>query len=283
MRHGQTIDLTYDGDISETINFWRDKEHLHNNWDAARQLCQALETVKGPPTPAQNRSNAWIWEGADHELILAFLRSYTEHEASQRVKTSLLADYIVAEVAAERLKTWTVLLASGEGPPPDESLTTRSLQLVQRSWHGTQSGEVDQLQSANHYRIRRLLNPVDEAGDLTEQEYREALDVTLRDWEANPWSRSDPSVKRKKPEIPSGPGIREARPAQRGLLLLYPLDGSDDADHPKVEQEAVKIPVIGFGVSFPKVRAGTASKVQYRVNNVYYKQEVLGLPQDLDW
>ena len=279
MRHGQTIDLTYDGDVSETINFWRDKRRLQGNHDAAQKLCSALQAEKGAPKTARNRSTASMWEGVDPQLVLSFLRAYREHDASKRVKTSLLADYIEAETAAKRLGTWSVAVASGDGSP-DETLIPSGINLVERSWHETASGDKEQLKVQNHYRIRRLLNPVDEAADLSSTEYDAALAATIQEWKENPRSRSDPSVERKRPEAPSGPAIRDIRSADRGLLIIYPLDGSEDQ---KVEVDARATPVIGFGISFPKVAGDAASKVQYKVNNVYYKQEVLSPSQDLDW
>jgi hypothetical protein len=279
MRHGRTIDLTYDGDISETINFWRDGQHLSDNWDATRGLVQALESAHGPAIQARNRSTAWMWNDADPELILSFLKAYTEHEASKRVKTSLLADYIQRESSANRLRTWTVAIATGDGRQ-EENLSSHPFKLVKRSWHENTSGDIEELKRQNHYRIRRLLNPPDEAADLSESEFQEACEATIKEWEINPWSRSDPPVRRKRPSIPSGPSIRAARPAERGLLLLYPLDG---AEFGKVDSGAGTIPVVGFGISFPKVRGDIASKVRYTVNNVYYRQEVLGMTQDPDW
>lgn len=272
MRHGQEIDLTYDGAISETINFWRDQDHLNRNQAAATDLLKAVEAQ------GKRQGRETIWNGIPPDSILTFLRGYTEHNASKRVKTALLADYIEAEVRSDRLTSWTVLLASGAGR--EEEVGPHRIQLVERSWHETTTGGKEELKAQNHYRIRRLLSPADEHVDLSEDEKKEALKATIKDWERDPTDRSDPSRKRKRPELPSGIRIREARPAERGLLLIYPLDGSEDE---KVEADAEDIPVIGFGISFPFVKGAVPSKVRYTVSNLYYKQEVLDLSADPKW
>lgn len=263
MRHGQEIDLTYDGSISETINFWRDRDHLARNWAAATDLLEAAEG-QGKLHPARR-----AWKSIAADPILAFLRAYTEHDASKRVKTGLLADYIEAEVRNERLTSWTVLLASGDGR--EEEVGSQRIQLVKRSWHEPTAGGKEDLKAQNHYRIRRLVNPPDEFVDLREDQISSALQETVEDWERDPTDRSDPSRKRPRPDIPSGIRIREARPAEHGLLLIYPLDGADDE---KVESDATDIPVIGFGISFPFVQGTVASRVRYTVSNLYYQQEV---------
>ena len=85
-------------------------------------------------------------------------------------------------------------------------------------------------------------------------------------WQEDPKGRD-------KPTRPSGPAIREVRPATKGLLLLYALRGS--GDHGKVEADAMDVPVLGFGISFPTGDVATASKVRFVVNNVY-QQELFG-------
>lgn len=279
MRHGTTVDLTYDGAISETINFWRDRDRLERNWEAGRRLIATVEGTHGERSAARNQSTAKMWEGVEPEVIVSFLRSYGEHEASKRVKTSLLADYIEAEVLNQRLTTWTVLVASGDGD--EKEIGSERAKLVKRRWHLGASGKREDLQAQNHYRIRRLLNPPDEGADLTADEYDEAMRRTLADWKKDPSDRSDPTKERKEPEYPSGMRIRDLRSATQGLLLLYPLDGSEEEEE-KVETAARNIPVLGFGISFPFVKEGVASRVKYTVNNVYFQQEVVGTPRDID-
>jgi hypothetical protein len=58
--------------------------------------------------------------------------------------------------------------------------------------------------------------------------------------------------------------------------MLYPLDPADRdkiVGSNKVEGDARANPVLGFAISFPYVHPDKASKVQYVVGNIYYKQE----------
>jgi hypothetical protein len=113
------------------------------------------------------------------------------------------------------------------------------------------------------YIIRRLLAPRDEAIDLNEEEYAEALALTRAAWQADPGR----SRRKTPPDVPSGPSIRTVRGQrypERALLLLYPLD-------PQPAGIEFDDPVMGFGVSFPLTKV--SAPVTYTVNNVYWEQE----------
>jgi hypothetical protein len=281
MRHGTTIDVTFSGDVSETINFWRTRGKLEKNWKAGQHLIEEIERIgikarRAGDSDDPASGGAWLWQDVSDGPVVEFLTAYQEHEASKKVKTKLLADYIRKEVQQERLTNWTILVASGQSEKT-EKVGSVNVRLVERSWHLTTGREPDAaterdgLKRQNHYRIRRLVSPADEARDLSAAEIQRALDATIREWREEPKDR-------KEPKRPSGPQIRKVRPPTQGLLLLYPLDGRDDE---KVEANAVGIPVLGFAISFPTVDPEKASKVQYVVNNVYYTQE-FGSPNDDD-
>lgn len=276
MRHGTTIDVTFAGDISETINFWRTREKLEPNWKAAVKLVEVIERSGSSPDPVAGNGSlvgSWMWKQVKAGPIVDFLTTYEEHEASKKVKTRLLADYIRKEVQKDRLTEWTVLVASGDSQE-EEQLGSARFKLVARSWHltaGNESakGELQMLQQENHYRIRRLVNPFDELRDLTDAERARARELTRLYWETEEKSG-------KIPDRPGGRQIRQARSPSRGLLILYPLDPErkdDSSFGGKVEPDAMDIPVLGFAISFPTVDAQHVSKVRYVVNNVYHTQE----------
>ncbi len=279
MRSGTIIDLSFQGDICETINFWRQPRMLLDNWNAARNLIAAAEAggAHCAPgslrTPMQAGIGSWHWTNVPASIVLGFLSEYREHPASKKVKTKLLEDYIRTEVSAERLATWTLFVASGSSPRT-ESLGGSRFRLIDRSWHARTETEKQELRDAGHYRIKRLVNPPDEGADLDQRAWDRAFKHTIAAWEGDP----DPAgTKGSRPSRPSGTAIREARPPNKGLLILYPLDGSIDS---KVESEAAEIPVIGFAISFPAVDADKATTVKYVVNNVYWSQE-LGQPNEV--
>ena len=278
MRSGQEFDITFAGDISETINFWRDEAHLAANWSAARQLVAEIERHGAKPsTPGGRGSRSALWREVKAVEVLNFLALYQEHPASRRVKTRLLADYITAENARGFLREWTVLLASGQHKSTC-TLGSATVSRVERAWHLSSSAsdgdsrirELREYQQENHFRVRRLVSPSDESVDLTGPELERARRLTIEAWEADPDRRGEA------PTVASGVFIREARSAERGLLMLYPLDGGGLQGEEKAEP-AVSVPILGFAISFPAGDRATASRVRYVVNNVYLEQELLGL------
>lgn len=279
MRSGHEIDVTFSGDISETVNFRRDRSTLQNNLAAAEALLNVAWDQHGAPATVSDKSSGLIWSATQGapvkgEHMIAFLRQYSEHPVSKRVKTKLLADYIEAEMAEGRLTDWSILVGSGEAAPKDLG-PLKGVSLVQRAWHLTSTADRESLQEQNHYRIRRLLSPTDEFADLTPSERDMALRLSIEAWEENPYSRSRPGERRARPARPAGAPIREVRPESRGLLMIYPLDPGDESEG-KVEVDALHLPVIGFGISFPTVGEDRASRVRYTVSNMYYLEEVLG-------
>jgi hypothetical protein len=226
---------------------------------------------------------AWIWEDVSEQVVIDFLTSYKEHDASRKVKTKLLADYIRAEAEQGRLTTWSVMLANGSGSPG--ILGSARFRHVERSWYLTggddesRTTEKESLKQQNQYRIRRLVNPTDEVQDLDEEEYARAMQETRDEWKRDPRGRDEP-------DCPAGPQIRQERPSTRGLLILYPLDPGGDGikGSDKVDPAAADLPVLGFAISFPRVDSAMASRVRYVVNNVYYKQEFgSSRVDDEDW
>ncbi|MCB9789039.1 MAG: Z1 domain-containing protein [Deltaproteobacteria bacterium] len=280
MRSGTTLDLTFAGDMSETINFWRSRPRLAKNWAAASALIERAEasgakpiagTVRKPVDAAESHVGQWVWRGVPTDAVLGFLTDYREHDASKRVKTSLLADYIQRESVQGRLTEWTIFLASGKSER-ERALGSARIRLATRGWKGS-AEDRSRLRAEGHYRIGRLLDPEDEGADFTSRRWEQALMKTQKLWDGSKEERGTASR-------PDGPVIRSLRDPTRGLLLLYLLDWGSD-EEAKVEPDAREIPIVGFGISFPQVDAAHATKVRYVVNNVYWQQE-LGFSDDLD-
>lgn len=281
MRNGQPIDISFQGDISETIDFWRDRDSLESNWTAATQLIHLIET-RGRSRDDSTYDRKVLWRDISPEAVLDFLAAYREHEASRKVRTRLLADYIRAENSRRRLRNWTVALVGGAAGHSIEFPEGR-IDLVERRWHldrdpARRRNQKAELMAENHFRIRRLVSPSDEELDLSPQLQEQALRLTRQDWTLNGCEGNEPARA-------SGPRIRDVRDPDQGLLILYPVNGEDShwADDleklektEKVESTATGIPVLGFAISFPTVDLASASKVRYIVNNVYFEQEVVG-------
>jgi hypothetical protein len=282
MRHGQTIDITFQGDISETINFWRSEPKLKKNWEAATNLFAAI-SKEGKKSKNDNR----LWIDVSAALVLRFLADYNEHPASKKVKTALLADYIRMENKQDRLTTWSVLIATGSSKETRDVLGEK-VALVHRGWHlvGKRETHKNELIAQGQYRIRRIVSPADEGADLDEARYAAAMTATKEDWTSS-------GREGKQPKRPSGFQIRRHRFPSHGLLIIYLLDPHDgkelDEDDEvgrtnKVEEDAREQPIVGFAISFPQFESEKASKVRYTVGNIYYKNELLdaGYEGDLE-
>jgi hypothetical protein len=132
------------------------------------------------------------------------------------------------------------------------------------------------MEISDRYSIGRLLSPRDEAIDLDDTAWREALERTQRAWKPDPARQKD-GIKPNPPEMPNGPAIRFIRgrggdgvaPApERGLLLLYPLDPQQAGVDVFGERTS---PVMAFGVSFPSSLSDV--KVEYAVDHLTWTQE----------
>jgi hypothetical protein len=246
MRSGTTLSLSYAGDISETIIFDNKKGHL-NNLGVVTTLLNSL----GDPEIGGGRSGGYFWRNIEAERVLEFLGQYETHPEARRADTRLLSRYIRRQNDQNELISWSVLLASS-GLSSANDLTEyfggRSVGAIQREYFGE---KID-----GRYTIRRLVSPSDEIRDLGDDERRLALERTVENWSVS--KRKDKSPE--PPTAASGRGIRFARPKEKGLLLLYPLDG-------KTAGTPDSTPVVGMAISFPS--SDTAQAIEYTVNNVF--------------
>jgi hypothetical protein len=262
MRHGMDMELSYAGSVSETTVFDTSESVLRQNLDAAGRLMAALgppDRGVGSPSSLPVRQErpggaAHVWEGArlwsgrSAGEVLAFLGAVSTHPDAPRANSALLREYIARQNAVGELTEWTIALLSGDGDP-HQAGPFQGINAIKR---GPRSAD-EQNRDRSRYVIRRLLAPRDEGIDLDADAWAAALARTAQ----------EPSGGSQQPTTPSGPSLRDQRPATRGLLLLYPLD-------PKAAR--VTLPPVGFGISFPGSR--TARRITYRVNNTYWQQEI---------
>jgi hypothetical protein len=245
LRHGTTVSLSYAGDISETVVFHKDREVLDANIRAVSLFIHEL----GGQKKATRKQGNYIWGGVSAQSVVALLDAFRTHPDSRKMRTGLLASYIKAQISRDELVEWTIALVSkdAEQGDPEERflLDDCKVRLIVRRPSA----------SAENYSIGRLVSPRDEAIDLDNAQFEEALART-------PTASSESNGETSKKKVPSGPAIRETRDKKRGLLLIYPLS-------PKAA--GTELPPIGLALSFPGSK--TAKPIQYTVNNVYWKQE----------
>lgn len=263
MRTARDLELSFSGGLSETVNFHREPEILQHNLEAARRLVSSLGTSETNPRRRRNGAeHAWkghLWGGVSADEVLSFLEGYRSHPEARKANSLLLAQFIRSLVPRGELTRWTVaLIGGGEGGtvPLRDGIC---IKMLNRAAHG---------QHLDRYSIRRLMSPRDEAIDLDETAWMEALAEMRRAFRADPGRNGA----REEPDAPNGPAIRKIRPRERGVLFLYVIDpalAGPDAGLPDGTP-----PVIGFAVSFPA--SDTGVRVRYSVNNIYWEQEYGG-------
>ena len=142
--------------------------------------------------------------------IVTFLRRYHVHEDIVVFRPDVLADWIIDRVSAGELVDWSVFVASPGDAARRTMLGDQPIGLVQRSRISSES-------------IGILTDPAHEGVDL----------------------ESGPDAYKRESGAYDAEAMRAARPANQGLLIIYPLDskhlGMDDPDA-----------VIALALSLPK-------------------------------
>ena len=262
MRTAKDLELSFSGQLLETVTFYREPSILQGNLDAAGRL---LLSLGAPQSNPRRRGNVWegshLWEGVPATDIITFLDGYRSHPEAHKVNSALLAEFIRSLASENELTRWTVALigaSRGEGRtyPLSGGIAVR---MLMRSAHG---------RHPDRYSIGRLMSPRDEAIDLNEAAWIEALDKTLEAFHADP-GRSN---SREEPTVPSGRAIRDVRPKDRGVMFLYVLDPTLAGPGSGLSEQSP--PVLGFALSFPASSSGI--RVRYKVNNILWGQEYGG-------
>lgn len=245
LRNGTTVNLSYQGSLSETIVFSNDSEILKSNLRALEVFIQDMGGARSAKPAGGGRIN-YSWSNIPGTRIADFLEAFRTHPASRKARTPLLAKYVRAQLSQGELTKWVVAVVFKERGVNFAIGDIRG-GLISRGLFPKKPQHLDR------YTIRQLHSPPDELIDLTADELSNALMLHL------PQPEDGVSAKA---QDPTGPAARLIRPKERGLLLIYPLDL---AGAPK------GVPPLGLVLSFPG--SNTAKTIEYVVNNVYWDQE----------
>ncbi len=270
MRSARNLQLSFSGEVLETVAFHHTPEILKRNLDTTNKLIATMG-VPSETDPKRGRygsDHEWtgfLWNEVPADAIADFFASYTTHPKARKVNSTLLADFVRAMETNGELTSWTVaLLGGGTG---GSHVFHGGLKIGAMSRRKRDEGVKDR------YSIGRLLSPRDEAIDLGKDAWKAAMDMTLRGWKPDPARQKD-GGEPVSPNLPNGPSIRRirgegakdvAKAPERGLLLLYPLDPTEAG------LSDPSLPVIAFGASFPTSTSKT--KVVYAVDHLLWENE----------
>ena len=276
MRTARDLQLSFSGEILETVALHSSVDIISRNLDATLRLLQTCGSPHESPLITRKRggyNKNWeghLWNDVNSEAIADFFDAYVTHPAARKVNSPLIRDFIRSMANIGQLTSWTIFLAGGgSGGPFEFSNGLKIDHMIKRK------ADIDR---SDRYAIGRPVSPPDEAIDLDGPSWDAAMALTLKKWNPDP-ARVVDGKRPAEPTLPSGLAIRQIRGKgdlgkgirpcpERGLLILYPLD--------PVESEfslgfnGWEKPIIAFGVSFPVSDAGI--KVKYAVDHLTQAQ-----------
>jgi hypothetical protein len=264
MRNARAMQLTYSGDLLQTIVFPNRKDDITANFTATDRFIGALGPSKDLNhqhfVPDGQKWNGHLWRNVPALSVISFLRDYRTHPASFRIMSPLIADFIEEMNKDRELTNWTVALIGKDSGPDDKHRTVGgfSVNMLQRK---------RTTEHADRYSIKTLISPRDQAIDLTEAEWKAALDLSQKTWRND----TDRNEGKEPPSEPRGPQIRHVlgegvaeagipSRRERGLLMLYLLDPEGAG----VDELKNADPVVAWAISFP------SSTSERRVSNSRY-------------
>lgn len=248
-RHGQDFDVSFAGDIKIPTLMSTLPEDVQANHDRTLAFLASIGAPGGDGAPDdEDQSSRMMWLNVEGQKVQEFIRGFRFHKEALQVTSVHLAEYISAQLGAGELGRWTVVLANGKGPEQFAVGHERAIKLV------TRTPEEDTRPFT--YKVKTVLSPGDEALDLSDVERQRAMALSVRARESN----NKPPPKR-----PDGFDIRTVRPANRGLLIIYPLKPPPGAPS--------SLPIFAPVISFP--RSPSARPISVKANSVFIREFVL--------
>lgn len=250
MRHGAKLDLTFSGNIVETIVFPRVEQQQTGNLHLVNEF---LREQEGEGRRIETRSHNYRWDDVPGADVAVLLRGWRTADRAQKARGSVLADYIKSRNGHDELTHWMVVLVNRDGATTSAEIAGLTVGLTERN------PPIDVTPPPDTFVIRRLVNPPDERMDIDPEQIAQALARTQSRWDAGK------SRAKERPTEPSGSSIRAIRPPRRGLLLLYPMTAG------QIELEGFAGPLMGFAVSFPD--SPGAPTISYMVPARYWEMD----------
>jgi len=275
MRTAKNLQLSFSGDLLETVSMPNDGKILDQNLDTVNKLIAACGAPdeSNPKRTRGSQEQHWdgfLWNNVPANHIADFFEAFITHPKARKVNSILLRDFVRSMANTGELTSWTVaLLGGGSGDRHTFAGGLTVDKMIKRS------ADKD---ISDRYAIGRLLSPRDETIDLDNAAWSAALARTKRMFNPDAGRQND-GIKPSEPETPNGPSIRLIRgkgseadgvaaAPERGLLLLYPLDPQQASSY---ALSGRRNPIMAFGVSFPSSDSGV--KVEYAVDHLLWTQE----------
>jgi hypothetical protein len=250
-RYAVQRQVGYSGEGKIQTVMFRDAATVEQNAAATDTFIESLGNgMLSPRRPGTGvLANGELWSGVPGRAVAAYLRSLTFPPESYDIEGGRLAGYVEDQIPAGELTDWTVFLATGERGAEVE-VGSRRVRSVRRNPRTDRS-------TTARFIVKSILNPPDEAIDLSDEEFAEALRQT------NQERRLEGKPEADRPSGPSVRAVRGVRP-QNGLLIVYPID-------PVLAEVGTFRPLIGIVTSFPE--SETALQRLYLENTVRQREQ----------
>lgn len=261
IRRGEKVDVRFANTILQVLEMQRTGDFAAQ----IRETTKGFIAENGPweRTVRGKDSPHFIWHGKDNvSRIIEYLEHYEAISTPGfNNRCDAIRRYIHEQVGQNELTDWTVAVISKRDPQRKNLLEIEPdffIPLVER---GTSKNNQDTW-NRELLAIRGLTGSLDEAVDLSEEEFEQARRKSV----------PDPDSPDGFPKNPGRDEIREVRPPRRGLLLIYLIQDKS------VENPVDFIPAIA--ISFPE--SATAKPLAYTVNDVWKQQFGLIPEEDSD-
>ncbi len=258
MKSGQIVTLQFAGELTQALELPSDGVDAANNRAALADLIRSLP-VPIRPTRSAVRAH-YVWNGVPTAKVITFLEAFTAYRDSSFLPTAKrkcdpICKYITEQEAVEQLTSWTVCLVSkSQANVVHVDIGGLRVPLLHRKKANAAPGR---------FRTNSLVGRAEEAVDLTDPEYSQAIELTKKRQGPSSGSVTEPA---REP-------VRSVRPSKRGLLLLYPLlpnPPADKSEPPADPESQAANYVVSAAVSFPESPVGGSTP--YLVNTVWMQE-----------
>lgn len=272
MRNSTVISLSSAGQRPETLFMRTGRNDVAENYARLERLVEDIRDYEDLEHERRYGSTGFFRTGVPARVVTEFLDGFSASGRNLQASPVLLKQYIEQQVAQGELTSWTVAVTAGASAHQRVSVGGETFRQV------TRTPLVNNLSEGSDFPVGVLVSPGHEAIGLLPEVYDQAKAATKVDFRVN--GRGG-----KEPVRPSGQQLRRHRDAREGLLLIYPVDGTNveyGDGLPHVERAGSdgttqRLPLVGYALSLPT--SETALSIKYRVNEIYLK-ELQGLIAD---
>jgi hypothetical protein len=251
IRRGEDVQVRFANTIVQALEIPRTGTQADQNRAAVQRLLERLgepdHLVRGDETPHS------LWRNIPVSTVLEFLGEYEALATPSFFNhCDALRRYVREQVSRSELTDWSIAVVGKKG----ENALRVGQHVFPLVFRTSKSTSVDRFET------QAVVGSADEALDLDEAEFAKAMELSP--------ALGQPGTKRR--SQPARDAVRQARPAARGLLLLYLLEPS-----PQGSPEDF---VPSVAISFPE--SETAHPLTYTVNKVWLEQRGLFAEWDDD-